>query len=254
MITSTGNNTAVPSSSGIRLGGNHKSHCAASPGAHSSRSAGSGRRCSGRRRVTFSRNHDDEPDQPTRSASTVAGISGNSANSSRTRGSNGVNDVTAAAARSYLGGSVESHRPRHRVARDPQPLSDPRLRHALRGQPPNQRPVLQSDHTPSRRVLTFRPAGLLSFRPSSTAAGRFTYDLLDRFGDAAVEVASATLTDCRGDSRSAASPGACATPRGLTTWRGGGPIPATSAARSVCLCSSRRRRCRTCGGRSSFSQ
>lgn len=40
-ITSTGNNAAVPSSSGIRLGGNHKSHCAASPGAHTSRSAGS---------------------------------------------------------------------------------------------------------------------------------------------------------------------------------------------------------------------
>ena len=106
-ITSTGNNAVVPSSSGIRFGGNHKSHCAASPGAHTSRSAGSGRRCSGRNRATFSRNHDSDPDQPTRSASTVAGISGNSASNARTRSSNGVNDV-AAGARSYFGGAVDA--------------------------------------------------------------------------------------------------------------------------------------------------
>jgi hypothetical protein len=31
------NNFAVPSSSGIRLGGNHKSHCAASPGSQLNR-------------------------------------------------------------------------------------------------------------------------------------------------------------------------------------------------------------------------
>src|SRR4051794_37807734 len=107
-ITSTGNNAAVPSSSGIRLGGNHKSHWAASPGAHTSRSAGSGRRCSGRSRATFSRNHDDEPDQPTRSAITVAGISGNSANNADTRPSNGVNDVTSTGGRAYLGGDVDA--------------------------------------------------------------------------------------------------------------------------------------------------
>ena len=98
----------MPSSSGIRFGGNHKSHCAASPGAHTSRSAGSGRRCSGRSRATFSRNHDGDPAQPTRSASTVAGISGNSANNARTRSSNGVNDVASTGARSYFGGSVDA--------------------------------------------------------------------------------------------------------------------------------------------------
>ena len=107
-ITSTGNNAVVPSSSGIRFGGNHKSHWAASPGAHTSRSAGSGRRCSGRSRATFSRNHDGDPDQPTRSASTVAGISGNSASIARTRSSNGVNDVASAGARSYFGGSLDA--------------------------------------------------------------------------------------------------------------------------------------------------
>ena len=106
-ITNTGNSAVVPSSSGIRRGGNHKSHCAASPGAHTSRSAGSGRRCSGRRRRTLSRNHVIEPDQPTRSASTVAGISGYSASNARTRASNGVNDV-AAGRRSYFGGAVEA--------------------------------------------------------------------------------------------------------------------------------------------------
>jgi hypothetical protein len=44
VITSTGSSRDVPSSSGIRRGGNHKSHCAASPGSQTSRSAGSTRR------------------------------------------------------------------------------------------------------------------------------------------------------------------------------------------------------------------
>ena len=107
-ITITGNNAVVPSSSGIRFGGNHKSHCAASPAAHDNRSAGSGRCCSGRNLATFSRNHDGDPDQPTRSASTVAGMSGHSANNARTRASNGVNDVASAGARSYFGGDVDA--------------------------------------------------------------------------------------------------------------------------------------------------
>jgi hypothetical protein len=97
----------VPSSSGIRLGENDKSHCAASPAAHTSRSAGSTRRCSGRNRATLSRNHDGDPVQATRSASTVAGMSGHSPSNARTRASNGINDVTAAA-RSYLGGSLDA--------------------------------------------------------------------------------------------------------------------------------------------------
>jgi hypothetical protein len=53
-ITSTGNDAVEPSSSGIRHGGNHRSHCAASPGDHASRSARSGRRCSGPHRRTLS--------------------------------------------------------------------------------------------------------------------------------------------------------------------------------------------------------
>ena len=79
VITSTGRSLLVPSSSGIFFGGNHKSHCAASPGSHVSRSAGSiGRNC-GRSSFTFSRNHVIDPAHPTRSASTVAGMSGVSA-------------------------------------------------------------------------------------------------------------------------------------------------------------------------------
>ena len=96
-------------------------------------------RCRGTTRI--------DPVQPTRSASTVAGMSGVSASSARTRGSNGVNDV-GPGVRSYLGGAVRAHRLDHRRPRDPQPLGDPRLRHPLRSQPPDQRPVLQSDHSP----------------------------------------------------------------------------------------------------------
>jgi len=40
------------------------------------------------------------------------------------------------------------HRLDDRGPRDPQPLRDPRVRHALPSEPPDQRPVLQSDHTP----------------------------------------------------------------------------------------------------------
>ena len=76
VITSTGSSTVEPSSSGIRFGGNHRSHCAASPGSHVNRSAGSTGRCSGRSRRTLSRNHEIDPVQPTRSAITVAGMSG----------------------------------------------------------------------------------------------------------------------------------------------------------------------------------
>ena len=43
---------------------------------------------------------------------------------------------------------IRVHRLDDRGPRDPQPLSDARLRHPFRSQPPDQRPVLQSDHTP----------------------------------------------------------------------------------------------------------
>ena len=148
-ITSTGNNAVVPSSSGIRFGGNHKialRRVARRPHQPIRRI-----RAALLRTQPGARSHGTttvDPDQPTRSASTVAGISGNSASNARTRSSNGVNDVASTGARSYFGGSVDATAFDHRVPRDPQPLSDLRLRHPLRGQPPNQRPVLQSDHTP----------------------------------------------------------------------------------------------------------
>ncbi|MGB3053227.1 MAG: hypothetical protein WBB52_00105 [Acidimicrobiales bacterium] len=93
VITNTGNNTPVPVPTGILAGGNHRSHCAASPASQTSRSAGSGRRCSGRSRATFSRNYDSDPVQPTLSAITDAGISGHPASSVFTLGSNTANEV-----------------------------------------------------------------------------------------------------------------------------------------------------------------
>jgi len=101
--TSTGSNDRVPSSSMTLRGGNHRSHCAASPAAHDNRSAGSIGRWSARTRLTLSRNHRIDPVHPTRSANTVAGISGVSANRPRTRASYGVNDV-GPGLRAYFGG------------------------------------------------------------------------------------------------------------------------------------------------------
>ena len=70
-----------------------------------------------------------------------------SSSSARTRGSNGVNDV-GPGDRSYLGGASEPTALITVVREIPNRCSDPRLRHALRRQPPDQRPVLQSDHSP----------------------------------------------------------------------------------------------------------
>ena len=106
VITNTGNSRVVPSSSGILRGGNHRSHCAASPGSQTNRSAGSILRCSGRSGFTFCRNHVIDPVHPTRSARTVADKSGSPSSSDRTLCSNGVNDV-GAARRSYLGGASD---------------------------------------------------------------------------------------------------------------------------------------------------
>ena len=108
VITSTGSSVVEPSSSGILRGGNHRSHCAASPGSQINRSAGSTGRCSGRSRRTLSRNHVIDPVQPTRSAITVAGMSGVAISSCRTNGSNGSNDV-GTAGRSYFGGRSEAN-------------------------------------------------------------------------------------------------------------------------------------------------
>ena len=107
VITNTGNNVLLPSSSGIFRGGNHRSHCAASPAAQVNRSTGSGLRYTGRSRRTLSRNQVIDPAQPTRSAITVAGMSGCSSKTARTRDSNGANEV-ATGIRSYFGGPSDA--------------------------------------------------------------------------------------------------------------------------------------------------
>jgi hypothetical protein len=161
VITSTGSSGVLPSCSGIRAGGNHRSHCAASPG-HVSRSAGSGRRHCGRSRVTFSRNQEIDPSQPARSASTVAGTSGNSASSTLTRDSNGANDV-GAGLRSYFGGAADPPPARPLTCRYPADVppaaAEPRQPPAA-GSAPN--PPLRS---PSRTVwvASFSPGAMASF-------------------------------------------------------------------------------------------
>lgn len=121
--------------------GDHRSHCAASPGAQLIRSAGSIGRCSGRSRFTLSRNQRArggrrprgrparriDPAQPARSASTVAGISGVCSNNARTRGSKTVNEFCPACA--LLRRRLRIHRRDHPVPRDRQPGRDPCLRH-----------------------------------------------------------------------------------------------------------------------------
>ena len=148
-ITSTGNNAVVPSSSGIRFGGNHKialRRVTRRPHQPISRiRRGDAPVAAG---ATFSRNHDDEPDQPTRSASTVAGISGNSASNARTRASNGVNDVASTGARSYFGGSVDATALATVFREIPNRSAIRVFGTPSAARPPNQRPVLQSDHTP----------------------------------------------------------------------------------------------------------
>ena len=108
VITMTGSSVFEPSSSGIFFGGNHRSHCAASPGNQVSRSEGSTGRCSGRSRRTWSRNQVIDPVQPTRSAITVAGMSGVVLSNARTSGSNGSNEV-GTGGRSYFGGRSEAN-------------------------------------------------------------------------------------------------------------------------------------------------
>ena len=176
VITSTGNNTRVPFSSGILRGGNHRSHCPASPAAQDSRSAGSGLRYSGRSRRTLSRNHVIDPVQPTRSAITVAGRSGCSASSARTRGSNAVNDV-GTGLRSYFGGRSDrvpaqpstdrspSHAPPDAASPRPPPAG---------GSTPN--PPLRSP-TQSVWVASFSSVAMASFssvvdRLASATTGR----------------------------------------------------------------------------------
>lgn len=145
MISSTGNSFADPSLSGTFFGGNHRSHCAASPAAQTYRSEGSVRCRSRRVRFTLSRNQRIDPVHPTRSAGTVASIVGASTSSSQTRTSNGVNDVDADV-RSYRRGASEATTLTTVVREIPtSPRSSPSAH--LRSKPPDKHPVLQSDHS-----------------------------------------------------------------------------------------------------------
>lgn len=83
---------ATTSSRNFR-GGNQRSHRTRSPGFHTSRSARSILRCSGRNRRALSRNREIHPSRPTRSAIAVVGITGYSRSSARTLASNDVNEV-----------------------------------------------------------------------------------------------------------------------------------------------------------------
>jgi hypothetical protein len=141
VITNTGDNVILPSSSGIF------------PGGTTDRTAR--RRQAARSTDPADRPNDAQdaiagrvterlidPVQLTRSAITVAGMSGGSFNSCRTRSSNGVNDA-GAAARSYFGGRSDATARATTID-----LPTPRSRatsncgHTVRDQAPDQSPIL----------------------------------------------------------------------------------------------------------------
>ena len=86
-ITSTGDRPTCPNPNDTSAGGNHRSHCASSPGRYSVRWLRSGRRNNGRNCYTRSANTVLPRVHPTRSMITVVGMSGNSANNARICGS-----------------------------------------------------------------------------------------------------------------------------------------------------------------------
>ena len=77
---------------------------------------------------------------------------------------------------------VQVHRLHDRCPRDPQPLGDPRLRHALRSQPPDQRPVLQSDHTPIVECSLFTAETVQFSRAVDTLIGLCSRPVAFRLG------------------------------------------------------------------------
>ncbi len=104
-ITNTGGVPSWPAPSGIRAGGNHRSHWTWSPGRQESRPAGSTGAYWARRGRRFSRTQVIA--QPTRSAGTVAGILGCSTSNARTTGSTRPN-AFGPGDRSYRGGRSEA--------------------------------------------------------------------------------------------------------------------------------------------------
>ena len=153
----------------MSTGGNHRSHCASSPGAYEVRDAGSGGRNSGRNCATRARSTVIAPVQPTLSAITVAGMSGNCCSSDRIRGSN-TSTVDPRGSREYFGGPCDAN------ARRTAFLEMPRRRTiALIGKPSTRcklRISAQSSTfiTPQslRRGSTFAHRQGVSFHSSST--------------------------------------------------------------------------------------
>lgn len=86
-ITNTGRIRGLPAPAGIRTSGNHRSHCAWSPGFVTDPISRIRRGVLRPDPGHVLPNHAGDPDQPTRSANTVAGIRGVSASSVRIAGS-----------------------------------------------------------------------------------------------------------------------------------------------------------------------
>jgi hypothetical protein len=86
-ITNTGGRPTCPNPNGTSTGGNHRSHCANSPGRYSVRDTGSTGRYNTRSCATRSQNTVLPRVHPTRSMTTVEGISGNSASNALICGS-----------------------------------------------------------------------------------------------------------------------------------------------------------------------
>ena len=109
VITSTGSSTFEPSSSGIFCGGNHRSHCAASPGSPGQPVRGVDRSMLRTQPPDVVAEPGDRP-RPARPArrSPWPACPVLASSSCRTNGSNGVNDV-GTAARSYFGGRSEAN-------------------------------------------------------------------------------------------------------------------------------------------------
>jgi hypothetical protein len=156
VITRTGN-------SRIFLGGNHNSHCAASPGSHVSRSEGSTGRCSGRRRRTLSRNQVIDPVQPTP-------LSDHRGRHVRRHGEQlphhrlGRRERRRNRRPLVLRRPHRGHRPRDRRPPHPQIPRNLTLRNTVRNQPPDQSPILHKVHPSNLSGWPpFSPVAMTSF-------------------------------------------------------------------------------------------
>ena len=92
---------------------------------------------------------------------------------------------------------VRVHRLDDRGPRDPQPRRDPCLRHPIGSQPPDQRPVLQSDHTPIVECSLFT-AETVQFSSAADTKPHSTADSPRTAMIAQVRSCSDAIIDCRG--------------------------------------------------------